>query len=500
MTRIRREITLPQREILAREGFKFPPITPRATKSPGWRLGSGFDGITLESSTNKIPQTSRNRKLRHAKTPCFVGRSLPKLELSAGLSPTRYSVGQKGIPRRRKDQGNPAKTKGYEPAMKLGTADGAVEDGLPHSAIKTRGKVSFEKVAGLTLTALPRPSTENDRFQTASPSQRNDVIKDPVQLHQSPTRHLDASQAIREPSNSERKGWLKRRGVNSAVADEDGEEEQLFVHTQRTSGNVSETGKRKWRADLDTNLEDTAQAQHVVHNNSQAFNEEGNQIPPNPERPGNSGQQDMFQGEQSAERHRCRALHDIERQPLNSEEETLGHQSSRCPPEPPSSSKSEADFPNSPLHAKDLSMPKARPHIEVLRTSEVPETQERPQESIEFDHTGIEFLDLGRHPYHIPEMTHDSGRYFSKAVQRLESPEEVPHTITRRKSRREPEPAGMQVMFGTRTGAHHVNVAPITGEEGSRKQEGSLELGVTSRLKRTMSNVSLRPPFKEPLR
>lgn len=53
-------------------------------------------------------------------------------------------------------------------------------------------------------------------------------------------------------------------------------------------------------------------------------------------------------------------------------------------------------------------------------------------------------------------------------------------------------------MFGSRKGAHHVKGGPITSEQRLQKQEGSLELGITPRLKRRMSNVPFRPPFKEP--
>ena len=89
VTRIRHEITMPKWEVLAREGLKVPPTTPRATKPRQWRLGSGFDGITLAPSTNKRPQTSCNRKAGHARTPGSLGRTLPQLELSNSSSLNR---------------------------------------------------------------------------------------------------------------------------------------------------------------------------------------------------------------------------------------------------------------------------------------------------------------------------------------------------------------------------------------------------------------------------
>lgn len=442
VTRIRQQIVIPQREVLAREGFKFPPITPRVTKSPGWRMGSGFDGITLEPSTNRRSQTSRNRKIRHATTPYFLGRPLPKLELSGKSYSIRKSVGQTGISNRQNDPAGPLETRKHQPVRELGEANGTVEDGPPHSAGKTGRKTAFEQVG--SSTALLRPPTEKDQPRTVSSSHPNSIFKEPIQRHQTQNKDPETSRAIRVPSKSERHGWLKRRNVDFAIADED-EEEQLLLHTKRPSVHARERGRAIVRNGLDTYLEDTAQGSDF-------------------------------------------------------EDEILDIQSSDCPPEPPPSSESEADFPTSPLHAKGLSMQNAGHHIEVPRTSEVPETQERLQESIELDHTRVASLDLGLYSHHRPATTLDSGKYFSKAVQQLDSPVERPRAITRRKSRREPDQdvRGSQVMFGTQKGAHHVNFM-ITGEERSRKQEGSLELGVTPRLKRKMSNVPFRPPFKESL-
>ncbi|CAD6564042.1 MAG: hypothetical protein ASARMPRED_002672 [Alectoria sarmentosa] len=489
VTRIRQEITIPQREILTQEDFKFPPITPRAMKSPGWKLGSGFEGMTLEPSTNKRAKTSHNRKLRHARTPCFLDRSHLKLELSSRLSSVVQSVGQRAIPKGQKDQGGPGETRNYEPARGFGMIDGAVEDGLPHA------EAAFEQVA--SLTALLRSPIENDQSRIVSSAHRNGIFKEPIQLHQRQRRNLEASRAIREPSKSERNGWLKRRRVEFAVGDQD-REEQLFVHTQRASVHTSEHGLEIGRNGLESYFEDTAQAQYAIYNDLHAFGGSG-QTTPNPERLLTSQQQDAFRGEQSAEQHQYRTVHGPEKQSSDSEEQILDHRSSNGLPEPPPSSDSEADFPSSPLHAKGLSIPNARHRIEVPRTFEIPETQERLQDSIVIDHTRAKSPDLGLYPYRIPETTLGSGKYFSKAVQRLDSPEKAPHTTTRRRSRREPDHdvRGLQVLFGAQKGAHNVNVTPVTRGPSSQEQKGSLELGVTARLKRRMSNVPFGPPFKE---
>lgn len=490
VTRIRQEITIPKREVRTREGFRFPPITPRATKSPGWRLGSGFEGFTLDISTNKRPD-SRKRKVRHARNPCFLGRSLPKLEMSTRLSPTRQSVSHSGITERHKDRGVPIDTREYEPAKELDTADGAVEVSLPQMAARTGGKAAFEQTA--SLTALICSPVKNDQSRAAT-SLLGDTVKESNQLRSGQTRNLDASQAIREPSRSERNGWLKRKRGDLAVADED-DREQFVVHTQRTSVDSSEHGRDNRRISLDTYFEGTGQAQQAFGN---FLHNGGGQTTPNAERPIISQQKSAFQDEQSAEQHQHLVSNDAEEHDSDSENEILDNQSSNSPPQPPPSWHSEAGFPASPLHAKGQSMPTARPHVEVPRTSEIPETQERLQESIELDHTRTEFQSLGLYSYRIPATTLDSGKYFSRAVQQIDSPEKIPHTVTRHRSRQEPvqDVRGSQMMGGTQKG---VSLAPITGERTFQKQEGSLELGVTPRLKRRMSNVPFRPPFKEPL-
>ena len=496
VTRVRHEIIMPKQEVLAREGFKVPPTTPRAKKSPGWRLGSGFDGITLAPTTNRRPQTSRNRKVRFARTPYFLGRSPPKLELSSRLSPTRQSVDQSGFLNRQKDQGGPVGKRLFEPARESGTADCSVEVGLPHRAAETGRNPGFEP--GASLTALLRPTSENDQSGTTSSSHHDGIVKGLVQLHSSQNDDLDASQTIREPSRSERNGWLKRRRVKFAVADED-EEEQRYSLTQRTLVNASKNRRGDGKSALGTYFE-TPQAQLAVDNRLQALNG-GGQTAPFLQRPMARQQQGVFLDNKSDERSERQMLYNAEVQGSDSEE-MLDHQSSDTPPDPLLVSDSEANFSASPLHAKNLSTSYVRHHIEVPRTSEVPETQERPQEPVEIDYTTIEASDLDRHPCSIPVTNLDSGKYFSKAVQQLDSPDEVPHTITRRRSRRDPgqDMKDSQAMVGTQKGARHVSATVTTVGESTWKQEGSLELGVTPRLQRRMSNVPFRPPFKEPLR
>jgi hypothetical protein len=87
-----------------------------------------------------------------------------------------------------------------------------------------------------------------------------------------------------------------------------------------------------------------------------------------------------------------------------------------------------------------------------------------------------ESFDYGEEPNHpIRKANPNEGDYFSKAVQKLRSTEKGPHSIVRRKSQAQGLPRSSR----------------------SQVVENRLELGVTPRLKRTMSNLPFRPPFKK---
>ena len=464
MTRIRQEITIPQREALARGNFKILPVTPRATKSPGWILGSGFDGVTLKPSTNKGPRTSRNRKVRHAEALCSLPQSHPKLDLSNGLSPTRQSVGQKDDLKKQKARSGPVGIRPIEPVRELGTADGDYEGGLAQSAAKIGGKAAFVQVA--SLTGLIHPPTGTHKSRIALSSHHEGIFKEPIQLDRSQSRNSDASQPVREPSESERNGWLRRKRVDLAVADED-EEEQFFLHTQKmSSANYDGNGAQKRRNHLEQCFENALQDQHAAKIDPQAFIESA-LTRSNPELPVTSQKRDTFQDEPSKQ-HRRQALHDPGKKNSDSEREASDHQSLNSSPESSPHPDSEADFPASVMHPTGLSMPKARHNIDVPRTSEIPETQEGLQESIELDHTSTEPLDPDQHPLYISETTLEPGKYFSKPVHQLELPKAVSHTVTRRRSRREPDtdvrgsPAISRIQEGL---SHHVNVGPFIWEQ-----------------------------------
>ena len=108
------------------------------------------------------------------------------------------------------------------------------------------------------------------------------------------------------------------------------------------------------------------------------------------------------------------------------------------------------------------------PQFQATRSSqslEVQNSQGQPE---------AESPELGNYPmYPIQDAGLNVGSYFSNAVQKLSSKEKGPRMVLRRKSQVQ------ELGYGCQS-----------------EVEGTLELGVTPRLKRTLSSVPLRPPLK----
>ena len=478
---------LSQRKVPAREGFRFPPTTPKASKAPGWRLGSGFEGMTIDQPTNRVRHSLRGSKIRHARTPRLLRRSLSKLP--ARSSSTEEVFGPRGLPEVQKQQGSPSETRNYKPTTELGSSDCSVESGQPQKVANAGKKATYEQAANLDTSI--NPFEKNDCFRTASVSYVDTITKEVFQQHLSQSRAFNASQALRGPSRSERNGWLKRRRANFAVAGED-EEDPLVVHTDRESvNNVKDNG----RYGLDKYHEDNEQNQRTFHRDLRGFVGDG-QTASDLEPPLPTQQQDVFQTRYRAERHKRRDLDDAKKQVPELEEDITRRQSSNRPPEPLSFSNFETDFSTSPLRVRGMPTPKVGQHMQVQRTSEVLETQERLKEPAGQDRTRAKSRSMDT--CRIQETTLASARYFSKAVQQLDSLEKGPPIVTRRTSPRklhQVDVRGCHATFETQKETEHVDLTPIT--RGQEAQEGSPILGVTPRLARRMSCVPFRPPFKE---
>ena len=357
ITRIHHEISLPQRDVLAREGFKVPPITPRLTKAPGWKLGSGFDGITLQPSANKKP---RNRNVGYPRDSCFPGRSFPELELSTAMSPTRQPAGQRSIPKSQKNQAGLVATDKIKLVQELGIADGVVKFGLPRRPTKTSENAASVQAA--SSTAL-RERLETEQSETASSSYHDGAVRKHIQLHLSQNMYLGTRQSIREPSKSEHSCWLKRK---SAASDKD-EDDHFLIRTPTKS--VSASGRRSdiGKGHLRPYSEEMVRAQHAAVNDVHAFIEDGRTRPTSDQLVTPSQKQDVRHDEPSAKQRGPRVLHDAGKKSSSSEEDPIGGQRSSRPLVPQVSLHSKAKFPISPMHPQGLPMLNARRHIEGFK-------------------------------------------------------------------------------------------------------------------------------------
>ena len=257
VTRIRRELTIPSQGDVDRGRFKTLLVTPRVTKPPGWRLGSGFDGITLEPFGIMRPRISRKQDFGHARSHRFLDRSVSKLDLSTGSPPSRHFVGERSNSKRHESHCNPGQTRNFDSAIRSRKADGTFEGGLARNIGE---HATLTQTVNLTAP-VHHPSTENHSSEVAFHSHHDVTVKEPTQMHQFQRRNPDASHEMREPSKSERKGWLKRKRVDFVVVDED--ERRLSMHAETDYVNASEHGRRSGRDGVDRLLNDVMQAQHA---------------------------------------------------------------------------------------------------------------------------------------------------------------------------------------------------------------------------------------------
>ena len=123
------------------------------------------------------------------------------------------------------------------------------------------------------------------------------------------------------------------------------------------------------------------------------------------------------------------------------------------------------------------------------------------EESSGPDPTMSESCDLGQDPRcRLSNTAVNNSSYFSNAVQQLSSLGRLPRNTLRRMSRSDiDQESDTDVRLMEPTSAR---LSAQQGEFGRSKpplvEERHLKLGMTKRLRRTMSSVPCRPPFKEP--
>ena len=188
----------------------------------------------MEPSGIIRPQIPRKQDSGHTRTQRFLDRSVRKLDFSTESSSPRHFVGERGTPKRHDSHWNLVAIRNSDPTIRLSAVDSAFEGGLAQSAAMIGGQAASEQAVNVT-TPVHHPPIENRSPETAFSSHHDSTVK-PNQVHQCRKRILDASQGVREPSKSERNGWLKRKRVHFAVADEDEGRLSVLAKTESVNG------------------------------------------------------------------------------------------------------------------------------------------------------------------------------------------------------------------------------------------------------------------------
>ena len=207
---MRKDFGLPQHRNISHEGFKFPPTTPKLNRTPGWKLGSGFEGIKLEYPAKPKLRKSYGTTAKRTRKQRFQTPYSRTLELS-NISSRCLHV-KKG----QESMGNPAPNKSSILPQELVQLRGFVDENA-----MSNNEAAFDQTHG--VSASPGQLREDQ----ASDSSQCPTVKSHVaalgrdEVLDSETNSITADRTIRKPSRSERHGWLKRRRAHGVDMEED---------------------------------------------------------------------------------------------------------------------------------------------------------------------------------------------------------------------------------------------------------------------------------------
>lgn len=213
MTRSRRDLVTSRCNSIDPQDFKFPPITPKSARSPGWTPGSGFEGTRFQTF-GPTTLTSHRRPARRVKAVRFAVPPPRPLDLSTKISPTAKASISPLLQKAPKSSALPPEVtrrlRSPKPSQDRSTDNGEF---IPHIDKATpAGETMSSQIQ--TLTALLRPRAEVNQPAEFEISEDDDLARRRSLSSRkcpSPQERGADSAAIRRPSRSERNGWLKRR-------------------------------------------------------------------------------------------------------------------------------------------------------------------------------------------------------------------------------------------------------------------------------------------------
>lgn len=195
MTRVRTVPDIYQGDI--KEGFKFPPKTPKAVRIPGWNLGSGFEGIQLQAKTGSKATKATRRKAQHVKHARFCLPPVRSLDLSSASLPAAQS--------------NTCRT----------PADRQAVPGV-QSPPETTFEEREDTVSNKYTQPVSEDATHHDSRLEESAMHTLRVQLNKLNRVSSCSLKTDESGGglgIRHPSKSDCEGWLKRRNNGSLAVE-----------------------------------------------------------------------------------------------------------------------------------------------------------------------------------------------------------------------------------------------------------------------------------------
>lgn len=166
-TKIRRIYHTPKRHSISHASFRFPPADPNAAKTPGWKLGSGFEGTELTSTAGLKSTKVYQPKVQGVKHNRFKATPIRGLELST---------------------------------TKLASVQAKTCQWLPHRGLLLNAKTVSERSSpGRKLrSAMKKNKLKVDRFDTDSGGEAIcDIFRAVATPMMAPTREADPRKCVR---------------------------------------------------------------------------------------------------------------------------------------------------------------------------------------------------------------------------------------------------------------------------------------------------------------
>ncbi|KAL2051703.1 hypothetical protein ABVK25_008117 [Lepraria finkii] len=207
VTKRRRDVVQPSRSRIDPDDFKFPPTTPKPTRSPGCKLGSGFEEITLETSNTAV-SFSHRPKANRAKTVRFMLTPLRPLELSTMIWPMS-PVPKTKIPPRKGQYSTVIHPESTDLGHSVGSSTISGKRVRPRIDTTKFGKGAKSDHTRILAPFLQPPIKVHNPSQPGkspnAPTSQRPVSTAGMSLRTSETG-TESSHAIRPPSKSERNG------------------------------------------------------------------------------------------------------------------------------------------------------------------------------------------------------------------------------------------------------------------------------------------------------